>query len=92
MLLKKLVSDGCFVKYYLRKDKSDINGENLFGVEIEFFVHGDNLKTYSVISKITQSEKVALKIIDLLAKNNVTPNSLYYVIDEIYDMAKKSFD
>ena len=92
MLLKKLVSDGCLVKYYLRKDKSDINGENLFGVEIEFFVHGDNLKTYSVISKITQSEKVALKIIDLLAKNNVTPNSLYYVIDEIYDMAKKSFD
>lgn len=92
MLLKKLLSDDCFVKYYLRKDKSDINGENLFGVEVEFFVHGDNLKTYSVISKITQSEKVALKIIDLLAKNNVTPNSLYYVIDEIYDMAKKSFD
>ena len=44
MLLKKLVSDGCFVKYYLRKDKSDINGENLFGVEIEFFVHGSCVK------------------------------------------------
>ena len=86
------MSDDCFVKYYLRKDKSNIDGENLFGVEIEFFVHDDNLKTYSVISKITQSEKVALKIINLLAKNNVTPNSLYYVIDEIYDMAKKSFD
>ena len=89
MLLKKLVSDDCLVKYYLRKDKSDIDGKNLFGVEIEFFVHGDNLKTYSVVRKITRSEKLALKIIDLLAKNNVTPNSLYYVIDEIYDMAKK---
>ena len=63
MLLKKLVSDDCLVKYYLRKDKSDIDGENLFGVEIEFVVHGDDLKTYSVISKLTRSEKLILKII-----------------------------
>lgn len=92
ILFKKAAGNNCLIKYYLRIDKSNIDGENLFGVEIEFFVHGNNLKTYSVVSKITQSEELALKIIDLLAKNNVTPNSLYYVIDEIYDMAKKSFD
>ena len=92
ILFEKKLENNCFVKYYLLADKSKIDGKNLFGVEIEFFVHGDNLKTYSVVRKITRSEKLALKIIDLLAKNNVTPNSLYYVIDEIYDMAKKSFD
>ena len=89
ILFEKTVGNNCFVKYYLRVDKSKVDGKNLFGVEIEFFVHGDNLKTYAAISKITQSEKIALKIIDLLAKNNVTPNSLDYVIDEIYDVAQK---
>ena len=89
ILFEKKLENNCFVKYYLRVDKSKVDGKNLFGVEIEFFVHGDNLETYAAIPKITQSEKIALKIIDLLAKNDVTPNSLDYVIDEIYDVAQK---
>ena len=89
ILFEKKLENNCFVKYYLLADKSKIDGKNLFGVEIEFFVHGDNLETYAAIPKITQSEKIALKIIDLLAKNDVTPNSLDYVIDEIYDVTQK---
>ena len=89
MSFEKTVGNNCFVKYYLLTNKSKIDGKNLFGVEIEFFVHGDNLETYAAVPKITQSEKIALKIIDLLAKNEVTPNSLDYVIDEIYNVAQK---
>ena len=91
-MIKKLIdiikiSNSQTVKYYLL-EQDILNNTKTYGVEIEFFDKA-NLKTREKINKITDSYELALDIIKILADKKVTPNSLFYVIDEIFDLAQK---
>ena len=80
LIYNKKINDDFSAKYYLLKSG------NIFGVQIELFDANMNLKTCESINKITEEHDFALKILKQLVKNDVTPNSLLYVIDEIIDM------
>lgn len=82
LIFEKKINDNFFAKYYL------LNHNNIFGVQIELFDTDMNLKTCESVNKITQEKNCALKILEQLIKNDVTPNSLLYVIDEIFDMVQ----
>ncbi len=82
LVFEKKINDKFFAKYYLLKN------DNIFGVQIELFDTDMNLKTCESVDKITREHDLALKILEQLVKNDVTPNSLLYVIDEIFDMVQ----
>ena len=90
ILLEKTIQNNCLVKYYLCEEKSSSQNKILFGIAIELYSEDRELKTCESISRITESQEIVLNMINLMAKKNVTPNSLFYVVDEIYDIASKS--
>lgn len=79
------VSNDYLAKYNLVEEEN-ANKEIIYGIEIELYDKNSmELKTEKYISKITDSYDKAMEIIKKLAQKDVTPDSLIYVIDEIFD-------
>lgn len=87
VIIEKKISDDYLAKYYIIKEITCEN-ETAYGIEIELY-DKLNLKTHEIVRKFTNSHEKAIKIIEILADKNVTPNSLLYVIDEIFDKVSK---
>ena len=90
IILEKTIQNNYLVKYYLCEEKSSSQNKILFGIAIELYSEDGKLKTCESVNKVTDSQEVALNMIKLMAEENVTPNSLFYVIDEIYNIASKN--
>ena len=89
IFLEKKIGDGCLVKYFLLEEKSCKTNINLYGVELEFFGCDHKLKSHEIIRKITDSKDIILHMLKIMAEKDVTPRSLLYVVDQIFDMANK---
>lgn len=90
ILLEKTIQNNYLVKYYLCEEKSSSRNKILFGIAIELYSEDRKLKTCESISRITESQETALNMINLMAEKNVTPNSLFYVVDKIYNIVSKN--
>ena len=87
IFLEKKIGDEFLIKYFLLEEKSCKTSITLYGVELELFKLDNKLKAYETVRKITDSKNIILHMLKNIDKKNVTPNSLLYVIDQIFDMA-----
>ena len=90
--LTKKMANNYLVKYFLLEEKSRENNISLYGIELELYQVDKKFKTRESIRKITNSKQIILHMIKIMAQKNVTPVSLLYVVDEIFDMASKKFN
>lgn len=87
------INKGFIIEYYkLEKEKENMQikeNEVVYGVEVvKKDKENERISEVSYIDNITKNENEINSLLKVISKNNVTPVSLEYIIEDMYKIVK----